>query len=444
MKTARNVVAIDTNICLHFRSINEIDPKALGFSSPIAWLVPMQVVDELDAQKTTGDKRLRERAKSALRMFERVRSGEMKLGHRGKLLMHERAASFDFASFNLDRQAPDNLIIADIKDFESQSLGTVVTLLADDYGIRYRASQRGIKTLEPPESLRLPELDDARDVRLRIVEERNRVLEERFPNLSLIFENGEGEAALNFGELQQDELDEFIRLGAQPDPILDTALVRSMMGFAAAFTQPNPKYEEQLEVYVTKLRAFINASWKRDYRTLSISPVLLSSNGTQADNVEIELRFETNAEIVEERAPEPERPFKPEPETTTMPPFYGVTQVLSAQRSWQGMIDSQIYRERYAVPRSTGPSIQQSGRSVFIRYWERSVRQEDTTALDPFFLYFADDVVLDESIDIVYEIRGTNMNGVARGALIVRCSSEPKPIPALYLWRRARADSGSS
>ena len=415
-------VAPDTNFILHFKPLCEIGPVDLKLSRTYAWLVTGQVLRELDIRKGTGDKTLRKRARKAAKELEQAEAQHATFPTGCSVQAHFRTGSFDFEAKGLLPNEGDDKIIADILDFKEQHATDEVLLLTDDVSMRMRAKGYGISVLNPDEidpegDLKRPDLEDDRDERLRLSEERNRILAMTQPDIDCAFEDGSREVSYEVYSFSQAELEEAISKAAEPAN-LEEALNNTIF---TGFLKQNLEYENDLTRFAVQLRSYFLETWVLDYRTIEIATVLFSRNGVQPLVVNVSLTFDTTGTVLEKRSDQPKAPKRPA----------RAISIFGGSSSFGPSIDYSALMKLERV-NMRAPSVTQTDRSVSVTYSLLRIPQEAETLLDPFFIEFANDVDPPACIKMQCEVRAQNMNAVLRHNLLVKLQKAERPLPGTF------------
>lgn len=150
-------IVYDTNMLNHWRAPGEIlwrkVLKAQGEDVPFARLVvPLRVIDELDSQKH-GQGQLAERATAAIRYLERILAGSQP----GQPVELRQGVVLEVWLDEDDRGGDADLsILRCAADLDSIHTDTGARVLTDDYGMRLRAKQTGLKSVQLPAGRRKP------------------------------------------------------------------------------------------------------------------------------------------------------------------------------------------------------------------------------------------------------------------------------------------------
>jgi hypothetical protein len=145
------ILVYDTNSLMHFQPPDAISWNAVAKVTAARLIVPLVVIDELDAKKYAGSEKMAKRAAGALRALDQILDGAQpgapvalpdRAGVSVEVLLdedgHTRAASAD-----------DEII--DRAVLLGQLAGKPVTLVTADTGMRLRAQAAGLATLRLPD-----------------------------------------------------------------------------------------------------------------------------------------------------------------------------------------------------------------------------------------------------------------------------------------------------
>ena len=424
MLSAVLYVVPDTNFLLHFRSISEISPKALNLDCEFKWLAVGQVLRELDIRKGTGDRTLRKRARKAAKELEQAEAQRTTFPTGCGIEAHFRTRPFDFEAKGLLPNEGDDKIIADILDFRELHAADKVLLLTDDAGMRMRAKGYGISILDPDEidpegKLRRPDLEDDRDEKLRVLEERNRILALTQPEIDFTFEDGSTEVSGEVCSYSADELEDAIAKAVAPT---DSAEPLYYLPILNGFEKPNPEYEKELMRFGGSLRKYFLEIWVQDYRTIKIAPLLFSRNGVQPLVVNVRLTFDSRGTVLGEP---PDRPATPKKPQRTIAMFAGGS-------LYGPSIDYRAFLPKFEPPNMRAPSVAQEDHSVKVTYSLLRIPQDAATPLDAFFIRFDNDVDPPTCIRMQCEVRAQNMNEVLRHDLLVKVRRAERDLPGTF------------
>ena len=184
------VVPIDTNLFLHYRSIDQIAwLKLLGVTA-VRLFIPPVVIRELNKHKDGHPvPRLRKRAATAIASLGNWVNGarpvQIRDGVTLEIFPHD--PTLDFAAHSLHPDIADDFFIASILELREREKDLDITVLTADVGLRLKCSSHGLNVTAPPEDLKLPEDPDPNGLRIKNLEREIRELKHRVPSLVLSF-----------------------------------------------------------------------------------------------------------------------------------------------------------------------------------------------------------------------------------------------------------------
>ena len=188
-------LVIDTNVLLHYKSIDQIDWSNIsGCKTPTIY-VPLVVIEELDKHKDQHKLRnMRERARKALALIDKIigESFSGRLRNNVQLVVESEDPEIDWEGLNLDKNKPDHRVIASALSMVSDS--DQVAVVHRDYGIKLTLRRLNLQSIELPEKLQLENALDESERELKQLRLENERLKSQFPKLCL-----ESEEASNRG-----------------------------------------------------------------------------------------------------------------------------------------------------------------------------------------------------------------------------------------------------
>ncbi|MFG2552900.1 PIN domain-containing protein [Streptomyces sp. NPDC048581] len=146
-------VVYDTNMLNHWSQPGDIRwrdvLKAQGETAPLTRLVvPLRVIDELDKQKY-GQGELAKRATTAIRYLEKILQGSQP----GDAVQLRQGATIEVWVDTDDRDNDADLaILRCAADLDNLHPSTGSRVLTDDFGMRLRAQQVGLKVVSLPQN----------------------------------------------------------------------------------------------------------------------------------------------------------------------------------------------------------------------------------------------------------------------------------------------------
>jgi rRNA-processing protein FCF1 len=154
---AAEVVAVpDTNALLHYRLFDEIKWRDVLGAASVRLAVPLRVVDELDAKKASKRADLADRAATVLKHLEQrlgTRMGQAVGVRDGVTVEIARPVALDEA---YRHPADADTEVLDTCESLAYFATASVKVVTGDYGMRVRATARGIGVVSMPDEERLP------------------------------------------------------------------------------------------------------------------------------------------------------------------------------------------------------------------------------------------------------------------------------------------------
>lgn len=152
--TPGQIVVCDTNVFLHYQRFDQVSWPAIAGAIPVRVVIPLIVVEELDAKKYAGDPDLRRRAQRILRALERLLSSARDSDSHAVPLGDEVTLEVlgDDAGHTRRANADDEIL--DRCEYLEQVTGSRVLVVTGDVGMRVRAGGRRLQVRAMPEELR--------------------------------------------------------------------------------------------------------------------------------------------------------------------------------------------------------------------------------------------------------------------------------------------------
>jgi rRNA-processing protein FCF1 len=145
-----HLAVLDTNVLMHYQPIDQIPwPDVLGLT-PVRLVIPLRVIEEIDAKKYARRDEFAQRARELLPSLERL------LGPAGQPGQIAGGVSVEVPVDDGPRFRPDDAdeeILETCREL-SQFSRQPVSLITGDTGIRLRAQVLGITAARPPHKYR--------------------------------------------------------------------------------------------------------------------------------------------------------------------------------------------------------------------------------------------------------------------------------------------------
>jgi hypothetical protein len=346
---------LDTNIFLHYRSVEQVDWLRVLGAGQVELLVAPVVYRELDTQKDRHPlAKMRKRAAGVVSRMNGVlgekASGEVRPDVLLTLLHREPV--LDFKAHHLSETVPDDRLIATMLQYAGDrgiDRGDLV-LVAADYLARVKATAQGFQAVALDEEWRLPPETTEEEKRVAELEAEVRRLAGRAPKLRVGFAGGESYLKVGLkpvGPLSEHEIEarmEEVRRkypliaiaqesGHEPgrDPGRAVALALDRMAALALAFQGRQveeenerigKYHRAYEVYLKREDAF------RQRKSTSILLSFEVGNDGTAPARDIDLVVESAAKVIVCQKRDSKRP-RPPREPTAEPDRWATTAAMN-------------------------------------------------------------------------------------------------------------------
>jgi hypothetical protein len=144
------LAVVDTHVLLHYRLFNEVDWPAIFGAKNVRLVLPLRVIDELDAKKAGRRQELGDRARTVIRHLEKTlaQNGEVREGVRIEVVA---LAELDPDTYGAPPLLADIEIIEVCEGLSSYAGGGKAHLITGDLGMRIRARDRAISVIAMPE-----------------------------------------------------------------------------------------------------------------------------------------------------------------------------------------------------------------------------------------------------------------------------------------------------
>lgn len=427
---------IDTSILIHFKSLNEIDWRALTGASEVVLSIATKVIGELDDHKDMGETaRLRKRALAVQgRLRECAKQGgEISSGVTLRLIAGEPLIS-DWHALGLDEKVPDDRIIAAAL---KQSLGTEyeVFFVTADLGQELKCQHHGIRVLALPDDHRLPSLMGEDDKRIAELSGKLTILERKEPKLRLELE-GQGNRGSRLQvlldrptEMSDEQIgravkEEESRLLAMIPAELDTSTLGDKdfgLALKRVPAREAQRFRDAIPAYLDQFRAFLVEQRKYEIRaplTVKLACIIVNDGYAPAEAIDVELHIPNGPEVCSDET-------FPKPPTKPRPPARPLTNQDMLENSRKEFFRSLQLPSLagFEVPDfrmpDLGPTLEPritKSNSYDVAYELDDLRHNATVTFKPFYCIFhsVDDV---RSFSMEYKIHARNLAIPAKGTL---------------------------
>lgn len=417
---------LDSMIYLHFRAIEEIRWTELLDCGHVKIILPRITIRELDKHKAThSSNKVRDRARRNLKKFEeKLNSGDTSIRNDAELTFLDILPSIDYASFGLNPDWSDDVLLASTLYFKQENSNYDVVLVTEDTGARIKARSLGITTFELPEEFRLqsepdPLLEENRKLRERLIK-----LSAAMPSLVVQFSDGENFRKFTYSktseeseEVRADRIAKEVAIGKEKHQWQPPLQIASFLSPSKGEIE---RYRQDLKEFLKKYEQYLNhlADWQFYQTRIFPFKVELMNDGTfPADDIDILLHFPDGFLLREEDdlRPEPSSPTKPVHPRSRMELMQGLGRSFDyLQRPFNIPDFTRISRE---PPNVSGPRIRRT-KSFEVEFHVRRLKHGFSVELETLFLDFSESTEV-KSFNIQYTINAANMPENVEGELHV-------------------------
>lgn len=429
------IIFLDTNIFLHYQDFDQINWLEIVQSSNLRIIIPPVTIRELNKVKETHPQaKLRKRAGNALRKLSGLfASGSQSQLRDGVIVqLEDRDPLIDFASYHLSREVQDDHLIASIVMFRTENSGSEFTLITSDVGLMMMAKARrhGITAVGLPDNLKLVEEPDSEQERIKALEQENRQLKLKTPQVSLAFKGGNQHATfvlpqpLEFSNKEaESKLNDVKRRFPKPDQVSkpNDKLPEGYASFTDAMlytitfgdiSKYNSELDEFYRTYAVHIQnEFRFENFKR--RTVKLDISLANDGTAPAEDIDIFLHFPDGFSLLsEDDFPEP--PELPEPPS---PPKSAMESLMDMNSISVPFLEHTALNPILPSPNVSSPNIRRTN-SYDVEIHVRRVKHKLPEPFDPLYVVF-ESYETAASFHIDYEIFAANLPEESSGKLHV-------------------------
>jgi hypothetical protein len=423
---------LDTNLFLHFKPVEQVDWRDCLDADEVALVVPRRIVMELDEQKDQNNKqKLRERARTALRRIEDIVLAGDDAAVRDRVTMEyaDLLPPDFFAEHHLDRDTPDDHLVATALDLQDEYADAQVVIVTDDTGPRLSAAQHDVETKRPPDDWRLPSARSEEEKELRKLQQENERLKNRVPDLRLAFADGETFSKFTVSEpdvRNDEEIEEEVERVKEEYPEKQGPQKGGEIGAFFEFAIPPEdeyeRYNDTLPEFYSDYRQYLNNL--RQYkqlagRTLELELVLVNDGTAPAEDIDVDMHF-PDGFLLGDRSDKPTEPEEPNPPRS--PQSLGSRFGQIASLSARPQLDPSNIPSPPEPSNVSTPTIRESN-SYEVQVHVRKVKHHMQVGLDSLYVIFPsyDEV---SSFEFDYWISAANHPDVIDGTLNVVVEKE--------------------
>lgn len=418
----------DTNIFLRFKSLDEIDWRALLAADEVLLSVCITVIHELDEKKVSGTPaRIRKRAQAALKRLEAWSltqpTAEIRPGVRIRLLPQEPRV--EWGAVELDPTTSDDRILAAMLSQADPSFDRRV-LASADLGAKLKARARGLEAISLSEEDRLPDVASEQEAAEAQLRARIRELEDREPVLDLECLGAESPKRLSVRlppppnldergyEAILDSLRERLQRKLTPKP----AVTGDLVFWGGVSEDELRRFKEEIPRYLHSYEAYL--AGREHYaielsRTAEVNLQLVNRGTAEAERVHIVITV-----------PAPAMALRPEwgPAAPTEPKEPTPPRTLTALMRDSADLSILGRRGDVAFPRGEAAQVAVSGPDIpfgggpTVAYSVLRLLHNFSNPLPPFLLSFPSHEEA-RSLELAYEIHTRNLLRPAKGKLAI-------------------------
>lgn len=351
-------VFVDTNVCLHFPPLAQIDWTSICAANAVRIVICHQVIQELDSKK--GDSRLSGRASRAIsEIRSAIRSrAEIRSGTTVEVFNHvPRSDDFDGG---LSPSSGDDRIVQSARQFQRHFPDAAVAIATNDYGMCLRCEAGSVSAIEIDSSLRLDPPQDEQRQKIAQLQQQLAKHEGRRPTFQVFFKDvpadEPSEVAFLVDDLwkpfQFDKFEEYLRenhpkvaevkprspsYGHLPPTLVHLAVGDPMVDWKNSEIR---RYNGCVESFYEESRSAMKryeAESEKDSRSVVFDVILVNDGTSKATDIDIVMTLPRQLAHVElvnlgssGRAryalPDAPPPFR---EDQDYPPDYGSRQIAS-------------------------------------------------------------------------------------------------------------------
>ncbi len=303
-------VFLDTNYFLHYPPCDQIDWCTLIGEQEVFLVVVPVVIRELNEKKDgkNATRVLQDRARDRLRyLLPLIKGGNKSVIRKNvEIVGIPYDPTIDFTQHKLNKDLPDDWLLASIIQFAQENADADVVLATEDGGLQLKAPAHNIVQVDLPADQRLEDKPDEIEKENRQLKQELAVMKTARPNVSLVFDNEKNFAVLSQSEPEESEVLEEERSWEEEERKRRSERQMSKM-FGAGYAVPlpmgakshNANYSDELEEY----REFLS-------RTFRVQLFILNDGKVPAEELDITIEFPTQGIVISDELPERPQPAK--------------------------------------------------------------------------------------------------------------------------------------
>jgi hypothetical protein len=420
------VLVLDTNYFLHFRSVDDIDWRAITEDTDTRLVICAVSLRELERKKVFDPRPgMRQRASAVIsRLLELLEAEDPRTrsGVPVEFLAMEPTRVLD--SHPLDRTVHDDILIASAIQVAEDNNGLRVIVASDDSGVLLKCRQFKIAYWRPTPQMRLNEPLDEDQRELKRLREENIRLRSAQPRLKLRLEGGGGLVLVQSPEREEEDLPRPIEELKAAFPLLTPDSARAL----GVSEEERQEYNDALDAYYSSYTDFLGkfqiyGDWTS--REISVAFEITNEGTAPADDVDIEVVFnEDNRPIDLDARPgipvspkPPKRPRGTVERRSRASSFQFDTLYPNYSRSFhlmEPLADRFLRAMHHEAPNVRGPWISDNNK-LAVSWNVRRLKHLETLSLPPVMLLRKTTEV--RGADIHYYLHAANIPDLIEGKI---------------------------
>lgn len=327
---ATAILFVDTNVLLHYTFFDEIDWHTFVQADEAIVTICPAVLHELDEKKFAGNsQKIRDRATRVVKRLGELLTDDTPVFLRQgcQVWAPSREPVIDYAANGLDKSVTDDQILACA--IEKPAIEGEVVVVTADVGLRLKANARRIKTYMPPSEWRIPDELGETERKLKQTQQELAALKAAVPRLCLVFRDGNTFAEYCVCPRPEPTAEDIqTKIGRLRKKYPKLVMSEDPLGFSmGSMVTPRPRdYNRALDAYFAQYADFMKDApriYERHDRTIQLDLTLDNSGTRAADDVDIVLVTDADAEWRVSRHPVRSGPSVPSRPRSILEPHYG-------------------------------------------------------------------------------------------------------------------------
>lgn len=443
-------IFLDTNIFLHYQPFDQVNWLKIVKAESATIVIPPVTIRELNKHKDNPLRaQIKKRAEETIRRLSKLRDSgvHVEINKGVFVLFEDRDPNIDFDVHQLNFSIQDDQLIASILMNRQESPADQIVLVTSDLGLLLvsKAGRQSISTQKMPENLLIVDEPDPNITKVKQLEQQNRELKSRIPNLSLAFEDVTQHVTFRLPHpvsIGQSEVDEkIIKLKdkfpkKEKEEVNDNAplpqneignksLIMAISKMDFISQEEVGRYNNDVDEYISAYSQFMISKVEFDNlksRTFKLVIVLVNEGTAPAEDIDIHLHFPDGFQLIEEdELPNP--PKAPDPPLEPMT----IMQKLNNSMRYPNILPSSIYLDQpFSSPKLpqnvSSPNIKRVN-SYDVHIHVQKIKHNLKEYFDPLFIVF-DNFESANSFSVEYRILAANIPHEVTGNLHINIKKE--------------------